>query len=61
VLFVWFGTTLPLGEAIIPVSLGLLFAAHAAIGKVRIEQLFSRVLGTPSEASQKTGRGKQRW
>jgi hypothetical protein len=61
VLFVWFGFTLPLGEAIAPVTLGMLFAAHALLGKARIEVFFSRVLGTPSEATQKTGKGKRHW
>jgi hypothetical protein len=61
VLFLWFGTTLPLGEAIAPVALGLLFAGHAVLGKARIEAFFSRVFGTPSKATQKTGKGKQEW
>jgi hypothetical protein len=61
VLSVWFGTTLPLGEAIAPVTLGLLFAAHAALGKARIKQFSSRVLGTPSKVTQKSGKGIQGW
>lgn len=61
VLFVWFGFTPPFGEGIAPVTLGPRFGAHALLGKARLEVFFSRVLSTPSQATQETGKGKQQW